>query len=165
MNRRASRSAQALTLLLAAQFALGCGQPLQSRLFTAVWNGDTNQVASLLSAGAQVNGRSGMLMHETPLIDAVRFEHIGVVRVLLARGADPNLSDREGHGPLYHALTSPYLDSPGDAVPGEIVSLLLKNGAAILGRHVMRAINDLGANDPRYEICQKAVKAAGTPVK
>jgi hypothetical protein len=164
-SRKANWLALGLVLLVAAQFGVGCGPSVQDRLFAAVWNGDTNEVASSLSAGAQVNGPSRMLGRETPLIDAIRFGHLGVVQLLRTRGADPNSTDREGHGPLYHALTSPYLDGEGHFVPATIVSLLVTNGASLSGRDVMKAINNLGVNDSRLEIWQKAIKASGAPAK
>jgi hypothetical protein len=164
-SHKANWLALGLALSAASQLGVGCGSSVQDRLFTAVWDGDTNNVASLLSAGAQVNVPSRMLRRETPLIDAVRFGHIGVVQLLLARGANPNIADREGHGPLYHALTSPYLGGRDDFVSGRIVSLLLTNGASVSGRDVMKAINDLGVNDSRLEMCQEAIKAIGSPAR
>jgi len=50
----------------------------------------------LISKGAQVN-RKDRIIGETPLIGAAETEQLGSVKVLLKNGADPCLTDKEGH--------------------------------------------------------------------
>ena len=63
-------------------------------LTTAVINGDTETVQSLLTAGADVNeATSG---GQTPLILAIVFTRIQILSLLLEAGADPKLRDGLG---------------------------------------------------------------------
>jgi len=58
----------------------------QNDLFVAIWSDKTNKVAELLSQGADPNGPSNMANHPTPLIDAVSFGRLEIVRLLLSKG-------------------------------------------------------------------------------
>lgn len=137
---------------------LGCGPTRTDQLFTAVWNGDTNRVIRLVAAGADVNSVAKTLRQETPLIDAVRFGHLEVVRLLLARGADPNKVDRENHGALYHAFTSPYLlGGTAKNVAEEIVRILLAHGANPLGDGIAVATKAYPQSDTRAIEWQRAI--------
>jgi len=129
----------------------------EDRLFPAVWNNDSNKVASLLKTGADPNVRSIMLTRTTPLIDAVRFGNLDVVQLLLNEGADPNKADRWEHAALYYALTSPELGGTNDFVSEKIISNLFAYGASLTGKGVIDAITNLPPNDPRCQICQNAL--------
>ena len=61
----------------------------------AVWRGQTNLVAQLIKHGAQVNYPAYSTV--TPLHRAVKYNHAGVVRVLLEAGADPEAVDCVGN--------------------------------------------------------------------
>jgi ankyrin repeat protein/beta-lactamase regulating signal transducer with metallopeptidase domain len=71
----------------------------------------------LIDRGADVNGvqRAG---DEAPLLLAVRAREVAVIRALLAKGADPNVSARNNLTPLRAAADSP-----------EIMQLLINAGA------------------------------------
>ena len=95
---------------------------------TAAWFGDRNRVRELCDADpALANGPSGYVSYYpcsgTPLRNAAGGGHIEIVKLLLERGADPNLPE-EGIAPRGHALHSA-------VVRGhiEIVRLLLEHGA------------------------------------
>lgn len=77
---------------------------------------DLTLVKALLDHGAKVNdqGNTGL----TPLNYAARFFDSDAVRLLLARGADPNLADSCGHPPLLGANAA-------------ITRLLLEHGAKV----------------------------------
>jgi TonB family protein len=63
-------------------------------LNSAITDGDTDAVRALLAAGANVNeATSG---GQTPLILAIVFRRIQIMRLLLDRGADPQLRDSVG---------------------------------------------------------------------
>jgi ankyrin repeat protein len=73
----------------------------------------------LIDRGADVNAigtgpQSGM----TPLLVAISSKQVGIIRALLAKGADPNLPGRSGSTPLRAASDSP-----------EIQQLLIQAGA------------------------------------
>jgi hypothetical protein len=124
-----------------------------NRLSTAIWDCDTNAVRELLAKGTDPNSTSLTVRRETPLIDAVRFGHIEIVTLLLDKGADPNKTDAEGHGPLYYAFTSPDLiDHADKEIPAAIVSVLINHGARLSARDIARAADSLAPGDPRLKI-------------
>lgn len=95
---------------------------------TAAWFGDLNRVRELCEQdGALANYPSSYVTYYpsagTPLRNAAEGGHIEIVKLLLERGADPNLPE-EGIAPRGHALHSA-------VVRGhiEIVKLLLAHGA------------------------------------
>jgi len=139
-------------LAVAIWFMAGCVPSKQDRLFTAIWNGDTNKVATLLQSGVEPNCVSSTIRGETPLIDAVRFGHAAIVRMLLTKGANPNATDREGHGPLYYGLRSLNGDSE------EIIAELLSHGASPNGLGVLDEAKEISTNDPKSEICQRIIE-------
>jgi ankyrin repeat protein len=137
----------------------------ENRLFAAIWDGNTNAAAKLLAAGANPNASSVMLGRQTPLIDASRFGHVGIVRLLLRCNADVNKGDRSGYSALYYALTSSDLaGSPYNSEGAIIVSDLLARGAKLSGKGVIKAIEELPVDDPRLKPCREALARAGPPI-
>lgn len=90
------------------------------QLLDAAAAGDRGAVEAALAAGADVNYRDD----DTALSAAAGQGHLELVRLLLSRGADPNLLEEEGEeggfGPLSRAVYSGHL---------EVAKLLLENGA------------------------------------
>ncbi len=60
-------------------------------------------LAFLLDRGANPNWSGPNLVY-TPLIEAIREERTALALLLLKKGAEPNLPDREGFTPLQHAF-------------------------------------------------------------
>ena len=58
--------------------------------------GHEKMIHFLISKGAQVN-RKDRMIGETPLIGAAEMGQLGSVKALLENGADPCLTDKEGH--------------------------------------------------------------------
>lgn len=85
--------------------------------------GESDNVASLLRRGADVNGLDSE--GETALIGASTWGRDNVVKVLLAAGANPNLKDAAGSTPLIGAVS---LFGNQD-----LVMALLSAGAAVTG--------------------------------
>ena len=75
-------------------------------LHHAAVNGHTDVAAALLDAGADVDAWGYDNNHDvsTPLLLAAWEGPLDVLRLLLARGADPNLRSRAGQSPLMTAL-------------------------------------------------------------
>ncbi|HEX5218411.1 MAG TPA: ankyrin repeat domain-containing protein, partial [Verrucomicrobiae bacterium] len=95
---------------------------------TAAWFGDLNRVPELCDQDPSLANRPSDVItyyacSGTPLRNAAAGGHIEIVRLLLERGADPNLPE-EGIAPRGHALHAA-------VVRGhiEIVKLLLEHGA------------------------------------
>ena len=95
---------------------------------TAAWFGDLNRVRELCDEDASLVNRPSeyvgyYMCSGTPLRNAAGGGHMEIVKLLLERGADPNLPE-EGIAPRGHALHSA-------VVRGhiEIVKLLLAHGA------------------------------------
>lgn len=95
---------------------------------TAAWFGDLNRVRELCDEDPSLANRPSdsvtyYACSGTPLRNAAAGGHMEIVKLLLERGADPNLPE-EGIAPRGHALHSA-------VVRGhiEIVKLLLKHGA------------------------------------
>ena len=92
------------------------GLPL---LHKAIVMGRVAVTEVLLNQGADPNLRADFL-NETPLMMAVRENHIEIVKILLEHGADPNLTNSDGVSSLHLA-----------AYDGteNLVTLLLESGA------------------------------------
>src|SRR5258708_20217073 len=75
--------------------------PTPAGLQAAAGLGDIRQTALLLDQGVAVDARDAD--GRTPLMLAVAQGRLGILRLLLARGADPNAVDNAGHRPLQQA--------------------------------------------------------------
>ena len=144
---------------------------MNAKLLEAAGKGDVAAVKSLLDQGADVdadNGRGG-----TPLYVAAEQGRAGVARVLLERGADPNVKDLEwGRTPLRHA-SLPDSTPRGKTERAEIIKMLLDKGAGsdgdalsdlISGGHIdaAKTILSRGKVDPSYlNQALRAAKRAG----
>lgn len=71
--------------------------------------GGVDSIVLLLRHGALVDKREGP-EDGTPLLLAVKRNHIEAVRILLARGADPNVYDGVGDSPLRWCAEKGYLE-------------------------------------------------------
>lgn len=67
-------------------------------LYLAAGSGDSQQVAALLDSGVSVNARSSDGSYA--LNNAAVENHIGILSLLLDRGADPNVQNSQGDTPL-----------------------------------------------------------------
>lgn len=102
----------ALSVLLAISLLIaGCGQrgatPARNAqtdaLFRATIEGNTDMVKSLLSSpGADVNATNAR--GSTPLLEAARYGHDDVCRVLIAAGANLKAKDNDGKTALMLAV-------------------------------------------------------------
>ena len=97
-------------------------------LCTACFTGDEARVREILAADPAAANRPSEYvtyypLSGTPLRNAAEGGHIGIVRLLLAHGADPNLPE-EGIAPRGHALHAAVCRGHR-----EIVELLLAHGA------------------------------------
>lgn len=99
-------------VLIATVVVAGCKErPIDhdSRLASAVCDGDAARVAGLLRAGISPNATSGGGTKETggagakPLDVAIVCEQTQLVPILLAAGADPNCRTRPESVPLHYA--------------------------------------------------------------
>lgn len=89
-------------------------------LHQAVVDGDTDQVQSLISRGADINGKN--MLGWTPLHTAVQNRRKAVAEVLIDKGADINAKDQSGQTPLHVAV---------DTGQKDVVELLIAKGADI----------------------------------
>jgi ankyrin repeat protein len=67
-------------------------------LYEAAGDGDANKVTALLDSGVDVNGRSAKGSYA--LNNAAVENEVEVMKILLARGADPNVRNSQGDTPL-----------------------------------------------------------------
>lgn len=95
-------------------------RPLDGALYEAAEQGDVEDVAKLLDAGADVN--AALAGDGSPLIGAARRGRLETVRLLLDRGADPDLAVSGDGNPLIMAAREGH---------GDVVELLLTRGARI----------------------------------
>ncbi|KAA0145734.1 hypothetical protein FNF28_07816 [Cafeteria roenbergensis] len=85
-------------------------------------SGNTAEVSRLLDAGAPVNGMWPTAYGKTPLIRASSNGHVGIVRMLLDRGASVDATDDHGRTALMWASCCGRV---------EIVRMLLDRGASV----------------------------------
>src|SRR3954468_14508879 len=111
INQSAKQVLQSVTLTtLLAICSLswqGCRRPEFDKgreLVNAV--DSTNNVLQVLKKGADINRRSTTTFGWTPLISAIYNHKEDVVDLLLARGADANLTDYNGYTALSWAIRS-----------------------------------------------------------
>ena len=105
--------------------ALGGCAASSRRLFKAVDAGQPRKVEALLARGAAIdalNAAGRAPLHEAILIDTALRRKPEVSRVLIEKGANVNLKDRDGSTPLILALAG------GSA---EIARLLIEKGADV----------------------------------
>ena len=106
----------ALTILALSLIIAGCGQrgsaPRNAQtdaLFRATIEGNTDMVKSLVSSpGADVNATNER--GSTPLLEAARFGHEDICRVLIAAGADLKAKDNDGKTALMLAVQGDHED-------------------------------------------------------
>jgi ankyrin repeat protein len=87
-------------------------------LHIAAQNGHKNVVELLLNEGADINAKDVQNGY-TALHHAARFGKANVVELLIAKGADINAKDKQGHTPLYVAVSRDY----------KVAELLIEKGA------------------------------------
>src|ERR1051325_3445833 len=98
------------TLLVLCLTLAGCGRQTTTArntqtdaLFRATREGNTDMVKSLLSSpGANVNATDDR--GSTPLLEAARFGHEDICRVLIAAGANLKAKDKDGKTALMLAV-------------------------------------------------------------
>ena len=89
-------------------------------LYEAAEDGDVDEIAALVAAGANVN--AAIDGDGSPLIGAARKGALPAVRLLLDRGADPNMIVRGDGSPLIMAAREGHID---------VIDLLLSRGASV----------------------------------
>lgn len=94
-------------ILLAIMMVAGCNQKTTNvqtnELFRATREGNTDMVKALLSSpGADVNATDER--GSTPLLEAARYGHEDICRILIAAGADLKSKDRDGKTALMLAI-------------------------------------------------------------
>jgi uncharacterized protein len=132
----------AIALLVACLAASGCYTPLQR----AASDGDPRRVQAALDAGAAINEQAHAQLSETPLhlaMDGATRGHLETARLLLARGADPELQSRSGNTVLCRAIL---LKNP------EGVRLLVAHGAKTHAPCMARALGYLKGEVGEREI-------------
>jgi ankyrin repeat protein len=92
-------------------------------IWTAAYVGNIERVRALLGRDPSLVNRAGDDRSGTPLVHAAGRGHLEVVRLLLERGADPNVSE-EGNAPHGRALYSAVYNRHVD-----VARLLLEHGA------------------------------------
>jgi hypothetical protein len=107
----APRAAAARTAAPAAAPPPVSGAAAPADLQSAVAAGDEGRAAILLDQHAAIEERDGL--GRTPLMLATMRGQIGMVRLLLAHGADPNAADNTGNTPLKQAHRSQFAEIAG----------------------------------------------------
>lgn len=110
-----------LLLSLSLNLNFGLNVTPDQALIEACLNGDPRGIEAALSQGAQLEARHTD-RDLTPLMLAIYRDHPALVRLLLARGANPNARNHLGFTPLMMAAAGGQSD---------IVTLLLDQGAGI----------------------------------
>ncbi len=108
----------AVVLVIIGMFFLAGCSDKEKAIGTAVANGDTAKVESLLDEGVSPNSKTDD--GKTLLMLAAYLGHTDIVKLLIEKGADVNAVDQDGKTALMYAAEK------GNVEVGEI---LLKNGA------------------------------------
>jgi ankyrin repeat protein len=111
------------------------GEEGMEPIFRAVRRGDVEEVARLLDADPHPMEAGDHDDDPSPLILAAERGHVGVVRLLLARGADVNATDSFGDTALHEAVCEGH---------EEVVSILLSCGADPSRKDAILGTNALG---------------------
>jgi hypothetical protein len=134
-------------------------QKLNERLWEAARVGDAAAVKSLLDGGADVNAR--FRYDQTPLFKAAERGHTEVVRLLLERGAQPNLKDTfYGATPITWAAEKGHVEAvralleKGSEGADEVLSGGVRSGNLALVRAALEA------GKPKPESLTAALAAA-----
>jgi len=106
----------AFTILVISLLTAACGQrgaaPRSAQteaLFRATIEGNTDMVRSLVSSpGVDINATNER--GSTPLLEAARFGHDDICRVLIAAGADLKAKDKDGKTALMLAIQNNHDD-------------------------------------------------------
>lgn len=96
-------------------------------LWLAAYQGDTDSLERLLTAGAAIGELSPR--GTTPLIYALRNRQFAAAKLLLERGANPSQTTREGFSPLSYAFWSGIQHDAPPAFDPRWLRLLLAHGA------------------------------------
>lgn len=121
--RRARAWRLLLGLALGGSAALAQGEDPGARLREAATRGDVAAVRALLDAGTDANAANDY--GATALMHACDKGHVEIVRLLLARGADPGRKD------TFYGSTA--AEWAGYKAHGEILALLAEAGADVTG--------------------------------
>lgn len=93
-------------------------------LILAVWEFDTAKAAALIDGGVEVNGKDSKGTY--PLLLACGYENNDeMIKLLLEKGADPNIFGPNGNTPLGLATRRSF----------EAVKMLVENGADVNAKH------------------------------
>ncbi len=124
------------TLILSANAQ---SKVLSLSLHEAAAKGDIEQVKSLISEGADVNGKDYRLnrIGMTPLHYAARGGHKDIVELLIAEGADVNATIQQDVTPVFLAAMG---RSPNRK---ELVQFLVAKGAQVSSIHLFAFLGDL----------------------
>lgn len=120
----------------------------------AARDGDESAVKELLGKGADINSTGGGTIDYSPLMWAAGNGNIGIMRLLLERGADPNLRNGRGVTALLPAAQDGRLDAVrllldrGANVHSEVKGVSPLSAAAAFGHlEVVRMLLERGARD------------------
>jgi uncharacterized protein len=111
MQRRQTLAA-ALVLTVCTGLGAQRAQPADAALVAAAARGDLPEVRRLLDAGAPIESRGDtpFSRNATAVLAAAQGNHIEVVRLLIARGANVNAKDDQQDSAFLLASASGYLD-------------------------------------------------------
>lgn len=146
MHRRYAGCYLLSLLLMIVYLCAGCDPakpPVWDDIFLAAAHGDSADVNRHIDAGANVDIRNGL--GETPLMWAVYYNHINVIKCLVRNGADVNAQRNDGYTALMRAVGCDYIS---------IVRYLVNNGADVNAR------DNAGYTALEYAILRDRRKAA-----
>ena len=141
INGRVFGRAALDSILIAAEAA--ARPTVQQRLWAWSTLGDTTELLSAIAAGAKVDSLDPQ-GNRRALNYAAISNRAGVVSVLLARGANPDLPNRTGFTPLHHAVEGSALDALR-VLLAHGVNVNAKNSAGLTALEMARLRNVPGA--------------------